>query len=380
MPIFTLDKNTFSLSELDSHRFKNEGYDKISPQEIIAQFPQLILSVPELETPNFETNFVAREFSTRRGPIDIVVITENADIVLIETKLLRNPESHRTVVAQAIDYAKAFTELDVENIKSQLLKSSNSSYSDGKLVEETFRQDLFCAALDRNIKTGNYKIVIAGDEIHTNILGMVESIQSAPHLAFTVFLVELAPHDLNENNITFHPRVVANTTEIERSVIRLEIDHKSGTHTIESSIPQKERKGSKPTVTPDEYIDSLSKPEFSKPMRQFWKEWENIGGDIRFGTVGLSSRININGTRVSIQYIYDNRIALISDKWRKTCKIEDDTYERYKSSLKDSVPIAYDYLVGNKVEISFDKLNQEDLNGILNAAIEMARELLGGEG
>lgn len=377
MPMFKLEKDRFNLSELESHRFVNEGQDKISPQEIIAKFPELILSVPALETPNFETNFVAREFSTRRGSIDIVVITENADIVLIETKLLRNPESHRTVVAQAIDYAKAFTEVDIENIKGQLLKSSNASYSDGQLVEETFRQDRFCAALDRNIKTGNFKIIIAGDGIHPNILGMVESIQSAPHLAYTVYLIELSPHNIDDNNIVFHPKIVANTTEIERSVIKLEIDHKTGTHTIESSIPQKESKGSKPIVTPDEYMESLSKPEFSKIIRQFWKEWEDLGGDVRLGTVGFSSGINVGSTRIAIQFVYDNRLALVSDNWRKTCNIEDDTYERYKTSLKNSVPIAYDFLVGNKVELSFDKLSSDDLSGIFNAANDMARELLG---
>lgn len=46
------------------------------------------------------------ELNTGAGPIDIVYITPQGRLVLVETKLWRNPEARRKVIAQILDYAK----------------------------------------------------------------------------------------------------------------------------------------------------------------------------------------------------------------------------------------------------------------------------------
>ena len=120
MPVFKINTQTSNSTELKEYRFKNEGSDSISPQGLLAKNPQIILSIPSLELPPSNSALIIREFCTSRGPIDILIITENADILLIETKLYRNPESHRTVVAQAIDYVKAFSDTDIEALKNKV--------------------------------------------------------------------------------------------------------------------------------------------------------------------------------------------------------------------------------------------------------------------
>jgi len=202
----------------------------------------MVLSLKELELPPSNSTLVLREFSTSQGSIDIIMITENSDILLIETKLFRNSESHRTVVAQAIDYVKSFSETDIEILKSKILQST---YSDNQLTENLFSKEGFYFALKKNMKKGYFKVLIIGDKIHSNLLGMVESIHSAPHLAFTIYLVELSPIRDDENNILLEPRIIENTIEVERSVIRLEVDLKKESYTIESSTPLKDSKGSR---------------------------------------------------------------------------------------------------------------------------------------
>lgn len=371
MAIHKLSIRDYKSSSLETYKFRSEGSDKISPQEIISSFPQMIFGIQEVEIPDTVSTMVAKEYSTSSGPIDILMITENADVVLIETKLFRNPESHRTVVAQAIDYTKALTNTNLDSIKSNLLKSN---YSERDFVEKMFKQDLFCAALNQNIKTGNFKVIIVGDKIHPNILEMVESIQSAPHLSFTLYLVELCPYVYDEDNILLHPKIVANTNEIERSVIRLEIDYKEKKTTIESSVPEKEGKGSRPILTADQYIGNLSKREFGKVIQGFWRTWKELGGDIRFGQVGFSSGMIIGKKRIAIQFVYNNRIALVSDNYRNSYGISDETYGKYKSKISQTVPRAYDFLISNKVEIQFELLSESDLENIFDATILLARE------
>ena len=80
---------------------------------------------PDFEVQSYDNLFAKTEYPTQRGSIDIVVVNSHADIFLIETKLFRNPESHRVVVAQAIDYAKSFSE---ENSKTLIKKFDNSNY------------------------------------------------------------------------------------------------------------------------------------------------------------------------------------------------------------------------------------------------------------
>jgi hypothetical protein len=270
-------------------------------------------------------------------------------------------------VAQTIDYAKALTKVDPEALIDTLV---NSRYSD----EDFKPDDYFRSSLKKNLASGNFKCVIAGDHIHPNVLEMVDSIQSAPHLAFTVFLVEVFPLNFDDDLIILSPRVVSQTLEVERSVIRIEISTK-GEIDIDSEIPDKEGQGSKPKISANEYIRLLDKPTYAKVIQEFWRKWKNLGGDIRFGTVGFSAGMEGDGKRKAIQFAYQDKVNLLSDKWRNTLGISDSTYESYKAYFRDNLPDVYDRnVVGNRLSIAFDTLSPEDLKIILNGAFVVVKE------
>ena len=240
MTSYQIDLMTGALSALDMYSFKSEGCHNISPQQLIYKNPELVLNIPELEMPSYEKLIVIREFNTTRGPIDVLMITSNADIAIIETKLLRNSESQRAVVAQTIDYANAFYR---QNARELIEALNKSIYADKEILAQLKENDFWLAALDKNLNSGNFQLIILGDKIHPNVLGMVESIQSAPHMSFTIYLVELDPYADNNHSVFITPRVVSNTLQVERSVIRVHIDHESKTHTIESEVPEPEGTG-----------------------------------------------------------------------------------------------------------------------------------------
>ena len=260
----------------------------------------------------------------------------------------------------------------MEKLKSAF---SISNFNKKETIKELFEDAIFESALDRNIKTGNFKVVIAGDKIHPNVLGMVEAIQSAPHLSFTIYLAEIQPYTLDDDNLLIQPTIVTKTNEIERSVIRLEIDYKEKKHTIESSSPEKEGKGNKPIQTAEEYLSALSVPDFKNNFRKFWKMWKNLGGDVRFGTIGFSIGINVDGNRNALQFFYDDNFYLVSTSTIEKYGISDRIYEQYKNKLMKSIPKAYDLLVSNKVKMLYKDLTSEELDKVFEVVIKIAEEL-----
>lgn len=372
MAVYNINNKDNKVSELNQYKIKYEGRGEISPQAIIAATPEIILSVPELEMSDFETSIVVREFNTRRGGIDLLIITENAEIILIETKLYKNPESHRTVVAQAIDYTKALIKYDLEYFQSQFAKSKNTNR---KIVDKLFSDDRFQSTLNQNIKTGNIKVVIVGDTIHPNILEMVDALQSAPHLGFSLFLVELNPYESSDGNILLYPRILSKTNEVERSVIKVEIDFKEKKYEIDSTVPDKQGKGSRPILTAEHYLQTVSKVEFRRIIKEFWEKWKDVGGDIRFGVKGFSCGIGYKNKRIPIQFIYDNHIALIFERPKSNYNIPEKAFNSYLELLKTDLPLAYDYYVSGKQILKFEILSDSDIKVLLKAALQFGRDL-----
>jgi hypothetical protein len=79
------------------------------------------------------------EISTAAGPIDVVYITPQGRLVIIETKLWRNPEARRKVVGQILDYAKelkgwTYSDLQRETSRRTGIKG-NSPY---QIVRQRF--------------------------------------------------------------------------------------------------------------------------------------------------------------------------------------------------------------------------------------------------
>lgn len=59
---------------------------------------------------------------TRHGPIDLILLTADGDVVLVEVNLWRNPQARREVVAQSLDYAACLFEMGYEEFEQAVLK------------------------------------------------------------------------------------------------------------------------------------------------------------------------------------------------------------------------------------------------------------------
>ena len=81
-------------------------------------------------------------------------------------------------------------------------------------------------------------------------------------------------------------------------------------------------------------------------------------------------------TNVSpVFFIYMDRVATISESYKKKYGIPDDLYQEYKNDLKASQTVYDGYVVGNKVVVPFDVISEKDLAVIFRATVNLSKKL-----
>jgi hypothetical protein len=192
-------------------------------QGLIHMTPQ-ILPIAEIEPGFGEPVAVAREVSCGHGQIDNLYLTPSGDIVLVETKLWRNNEIRREVVAQALDYVSALTSFSYEQFEQAVTRGSPKSrrlYDWFVDHPEALDEAAFIDAVSRNLRRGRMLVMVLGDGIRSETEALANLLQSHAGAHFTFALVELATWRAGGDAILAVPDVLAKTVMIERGIVRL---------------------------------------------------------------------------------------------------------------------------------------------------------------
>lgn len=203
------------------------GFSEAWLQNLIHDHPG-ILPVNEIEPGFGELIAVAKEVSTKHGPIDNLMVTPEGNIVLIEVKLWRNPEARRKVVAQALDYASCLFEMGYEEFERTILATDFGplpkpkrlhdliAHKDGALEEAAFID-----AVTTNLRRGRALILVVGDGIRTETERLASLLQSHAGAHFTFALIELALFRHGDETLVL-PRTLARTEMILRGIITID--------------------------------------------------------------------------------------------------------------------------------------------------------------
>ncbi|KUO54162.1 MAG: hypothetical protein APF78_01160 [Sphingomonadales bacterium BRH_c3] len=192
-------------------------------QGLIHMTPQ-ILPIAEIEPGFGEPIPVAREVNCGHGQIDNLYLTPSGDIVLVETKLWRNSEIRREVVAQALDYVSALTSFSYEQFETAVTRGCPSSrrlYDWFADHPEALEEAAFIDTVSRNLRRGRMLVMVLGDGIRSETEALANLLQSHAGAHFTFALVELATWREAGGSILAVPDVLAKTVMIERGIIRL---------------------------------------------------------------------------------------------------------------------------------------------------------------
>jgi hypothetical protein len=185
-----------STSDSGQHLERIESQPKDEKNE--ERLQRLIFEHPNLLPVNeFDESFaplipIGREVETASGKIDNLYISPVGRLTIVETKLWKNPEKHRTVVAQIIDYAKEVSEWDYDELSNAVLKTSReiNSYAKTSLdqIVHSFLEDTgltlteFQERVIANLHNGEFLLLIVGDRISANVALLADAIHGAPGL------------------------------------------------------------------------------------------------------------------------------------------------------------------------------------------------------
>ena len=193
-------------------------------QELIQSNPQ-ILPVDEFEPIYWPLVAIGREIPTKSGPIDNLFISVSGYPVLVETKLWRNSEAKREVIAQVLDYAGELSKWTYSDLEAITIKRTKKGVLE--LIQESLYSDPEKIPTEdqitKNLRLGRILILIVSDHIRESLITMLDYINKYSHLATNVGLVELQCYRLPEKGeeIFVVPSIVAKTEIVERSIVQV---------------------------------------------------------------------------------------------------------------------------------------------------------------
>jgi hypothetical protein len=286
---FLINRDT-SGQRLQPIESKEHGYDETWLQELLRTQPD-ILPVAEIEPIFFPMIPIGREVAVGTGAIDNLFISHRGYVILVETKLWRNPEAKREVVAQVIDYGSALSKWSFDRL-NDATKEYTRKYAGAEfgLIDWVEKQmgpveggkDFFEDTAAKNLRLGRTLALIVGDRIRQSVVEMLNYVNQYPGLAMDVALVELQAYRIEKEHnwpLLIVPRIISRTEIIERSVVQVTvIDGKPPEIDVQQEKEKPGDVGRKP-LTEEAFWELLRENTGSTPS-QYDGAW-NIIDDFR---------------------------------------------------------------------------------------------------
>ena len=125
--------------------------------------------------------------------VDIFGVTPYGRPVLVECKLWRNPGARREVVGQLLEYAGLLARWSYADLSSRL-KSALNAASENPLYDHVLSSSVgdieeadFVDAVSRNMRAGDFHLIIAGDGIHEGLHAVADLATQGARLALVEY-------------------------------------------------------------------------------------------------------------------------------------------------------------------------------------------------
>ena len=230
-------------------------------QEVLHACPALLPIAVIDDRPALPLVSLGREVGTASGPIDNLFISQNGQLVIVETKLWRNSEARRKVVSQILDYASQVRQWNygrLERAWRQVNGSSGSLYEFVGPAE--YDEAEWIDTVNRNLDCGRMTLVIVGDGIRSEARELAETVNRHPDYEFRLAMVELRLFQLNENQVVAIPTTLVRTQEIVRAVVRIEKPEGFDVPiTVETPSPAKAERPAGTILSESAFMDELKR-------------------------------------------------------------------------------------------------------------------------
>jgi hypothetical protein len=224
------------LSHVSMHKDYVEKYQESFLQEIIDRWPNTI-PVRDFYPGIGSLCSLGREVPVplsdgKEGFIDNLLLADDGHLVIIETKLWRNPDAVREVVAQTLQYGMAVSQLTLEKFERSLRRSDphGPRLQSDESVSQRARElpgtdDEFEDTFDLFRPRGEIILLIVADGIHQSAERLVGWINEAVGASPTKFgLVEFGIYDVPDvGRRVIIPRTLLRIREASRHVIAIDL-------------------------------------------------------------------------------------------------------------------------------------------------------------
>lgn len=380
-----LIKADHSGQVLESISPEKKQFSEAWLQELLQKYPEL-LPVAEIEPIFAPLVPIGREIATGVGFIDNLFISKAGYPIIVETKLWRNPEAKREVLAQTIDYASELSKWSFDRFDQEVRKYNQKGVIE--LIQSTLDLDVDELPTEdqitKNLRLGRSLVLIVGDQIRTSLIDMLNYVNRYPHLATNVGLIELQCYWLpaQPTDMIVVPSVIAKTEIIERSIVQVNITPEiAHTLTVEqiTTRPGSEDGGA---LSADAYWEAMKqKSPASVPLSRM--VWEHVGA---YKNIRMKMRRTAAVARMDLPES-DQRLSLffIDTNGILTCWPETILAQLQNAGLDQALGRAYiDGLSGllarrsKKLSI-FEQIEKVDVDAFITAVDEFIGNVLNAE-
>ena len=257
-----------------------QSYDENWLQALIDAHPA-VLPVSDIEPALVPLTAVCRELPLPSGYVDNLLVTPDGGIVVVETKLWRNPQARREVVGQVLDYAKDLAAFSYDQLEAAVAiarRDRGSKLFDIVCGPEAEADDerRFVDAVSRNLRLGRLLLLIVGDGIQESAERLGDFLQRYVGAQFTLSLVELSLWRLPMGQgVLVQPRILMRTVQIERAVVRID----GGMTLTPAPLPADTTVSRSTTLSETQFFEHLAQVQADLPerLRTFLTELEPLG-------------------------------------------------------------------------------------------------------
>ena len=351
-PAYLIDSHG-ETEQLKRIPFMSGSFNEEWLQELLANNPSLIPSA-DLGDEFSSLVCIGREVPVgsgdTQGYIDNLYVSASGNIVIVETKLFRNQESRRTVVAQIIDYAKELQHWDSERLN----KVANDYYfhKEGQAYDLTdlmIRKGCisfadagtFTDRVNQSMSKAKFLLMIVGDGIRSNVQQLADFLNDNTTMQFRLALAEMEIYQYGEDVVVI-PNLLTKTAVVERTVVSV-----GGSLAEVEEIEEQEhsRYVRKPILSRREFVDAFaSNGGYDKDeICELIADLESIGGlSVRIAPTELTVRFSPDGEHTyplmtfgisagdSALWIVPGRIKASLEKHGVLPPLADDFLDTYK--------------------------------------------------
>jgi hypothetical protein len=252
-------------------------------QKLVYDQPEII-PMREIE-PAFEPLIsICMELPTESGSVDNVWMTPKGGLILGECKLIRNPQSRREVIAQALDYARAVTGWHFDDLQKavQRARKEPSSTLWDLINRPDYPSDLeeheFVEAVERRLRFGRIMLLVISDGLHEGAEALASFLQLHAGVHAGLALLDLSIWEGIDGGHIVLPRVPLRTEIVERGIVTINDPN------IVISAPTPTGAKAATASEPEFYLQLEQRlPELSTSLRTFVASLKDLGVEAEYG-------------------------------------------------------------------------------------------------